>query len=86
MALYASLGFEAKEPLMLLAGVARSHPPRDIEIRPLRQDDVDACAALCRHVHGITRSSEVRLALERLRPFVAEREERITAYATTLDF
>lgn len=86
MALYASLGFDAKEPLVLLAGVARSHPPSDIEIRPLRQDDVDACAALCRHVHGITRSGEVRLALERLRPFVAEREGRITAYATTLDF
>jgi hypothetical protein len=29
MALYASLGFEAKEPLVLLAGVARSQPPSD---------------------------------------------------------
>jgi hypothetical protein len=39
---------------------------------------------LCRRVHGITRSSELRLALERFRPLVAEREGRVTGYATTL--
>jgi GNAT superfamily N-acetyltransferase len=85
MSLYASLGFEVKEPLVVLEGVPHVAAPGDIEVRPLSSDDVDACAALCERVHGITRSSEVRLALERLRPLVSEREGRVTGYATMLD-
>jgi predicted N-acetyltransferase YhbS len=85
MALYASLGFEVKEPLLVLEGAPRNRPPRDIEIRPLGPGDVDACAALCERVHGITRSSEIRLALGRFRSLVAEREGRVTGYATALE-
>jgi hypothetical protein len=85
MSLYASLGFDVKEPLVVVEGVPRGAPPRGIEVRPLSPDDVDACAALCQRVHGITRSSEVRLAIERFRPQAAEREGRLTGYATTLD-
>jgi GNAT superfamily N-acetyltransferase len=85
MSLYASLGFEVKEPLVVLEGVPRGAPPRGIEVRPLSPDDVEACVALCERVHGITRSSEIRLSLERLRPLVVEREGRVTGYATTLD-
>jgi hypothetical protein len=36
-------------------------------------------------VHGISRSSEIRLACQRFRPLAAEREGRLTGYATTLD-
>ena len=85
MSLYASLGFDVKEPLVVLEGVPCGAPPRDVEVRPLLPEDVAACAALCQRVHGITRSSEVRLALQRFRPWVAEREGRVTGYATTLD-
>lgn len=85
MSLYASLGFDAKEPLVVMEGVPRGAPPRNVEVRPLLSDDVDACAAVCQSVHGITRSSEVRLALERFRPLVAVREGRATGYATSLD-
>lgn len=85
MSLYASLGFDVKEPLAVLEGVPRGAPPPDVEVRPLSPDDVDACAAVCQRVHGITRSSEVRLALERFRPLVAVREGRVTGYATFLE-
>jgi len=85
MSLYASLGFEVKEPLVVLEGIPRGAPPPDVEVRPLSPDDVEPCTALCERVHGITRSSELRLALERFRPLVAEREGRVTGYATTLD-
>jgi predicted N-acetyltransferase YhbS len=84
MSLYASLGFEVKEPLVVLEGVPRGAPAEEVEVRPLAPADLEACSALCRRVHGITRSSELRLALERFRPLVAEREGRVTAYATTL--
>jgi GNAT superfamily N-acetyltransferase len=85
MALYASLGFELKEPLVLLEGAPRGRPPRDIEVRPLGPGDVGACTALCRRVHGIARSSEIRLALGRFRSLVADREGRVTGYATALE-
>ena len=85
MSLYASLGFDAKEPLAVMEGAPRGAPPGDVEVRPLLSDDVESCAALCRRVHGITRSSEVRLALERFRPLVAEREGRVTGYVATLE-
>lgn len=85
MSLYASLGFEVKEPLVVLAGIPRAAPPQDVEVRPLSPDDVAACTALCERVHGITRSSEIRLALERFRPLLAVREGRETGYATTLE-
>jgi len=85
MSLYASLGFEVKEPLVVLAGVARGAPPPEVGVRPLSGQDVAACAELCERVHGITRTSEIRLALERFRPLLAEREGRVTGYATTLE-
>ncbi len=84
MSLYASLGFEVKEPLAVVEGLPGAEPPGDIEVRFLSSGDVDLCAALCERVHGITRSSEVRLALERFRPLVAEREGRVTGYASML--
>jgi GNAT superfamily N-acetyltransferase len=84
MSLYTSLGFEVKDLLMVVEGVPRSETPGDVAVRPLSAGDVDACAALCERVHGITRSSEVRLAVERFRPLVAEREGRVTGYATML--
>jgi len=85
MSLYASLGFDVKEPLVVLEGIPRTGSSGEIAVRPLEPDDVDACAALCQRVHGITRSSEIRLALQGIRPLVAEREGRVTGYVTTLD-
>src|SRR5688572_9979321 len=37
MSLYASLGFEAKEPLALVQGVPGSRPAADVEVRALRE-------------------------------------------------
>jgi len=51
-ALYASVGFEAKEPLLLMHGGPMSKPSLAVEVRPLEHDDLDDCAALCRRVHG----------------------------------
>lgn len=85
LSLYASLGFEVKEPLVVLAGAPRSRAPKGVEVRPLRPEDVDSCNELSRSVHGIARPADLQLALERLGPLVVEREDRVTGYATTLD-
>lgn len=85
MALYASMGFEVREPLALFSGRPSTSAPAGIDVRPMEEADVDECAALCQKVHGITRTDEVRRS-RALGSFVAERDGRITAYATTLEF
>jgi len=84
VSLYASLGFEVKEPLLLMRGKPNGKLPSGIVLRPLEEDDLSECAALCRRVHGFDRLNELRDALKALSPLVAVREGRITAYALAL--
>lgn len=82
MALYASLGFEIKEPLMLMHGRLRGETPSEVEVRPMRRDDLEACAALCEKVHGLERTHELRDGLEVFSPFVALRAGHIVGYTS----
>jgi GNAT superfamily N-acetyltransferase len=85
LSLYNSLGFDAREPLALIRGT-----PTDAgrlsggyDARPLTEQDLPACAALCRSVHGIERSGEIRDILgSPLRPIVLLRGGEIVGYAT----
>ena len=88
LALYASLGFEVKEPTVVMTGTSSSGPTAGIEVRPLAEADLDECERLCLSVHGFERTNELRDAIQVpvLSPFVAVRDGRITAYATTLTF
>ena len=80
LSLYVSLGFEVKEPLLLLEGIFRSQPLSGVEVRLLRSEDVDECQALCNRVYGCDRTSEIKYALNNLSPLVASKEGRIVAY------
>ena len=86
VALYASLGFEGKEPLLLMRGTPRSEAVPGAVVRPLTDADVSACATLCTSVHGVERSSELRDALQLFTPFVLEREGRVTGYLSAATF
>ena len=84
--LYASLGFDVKEPLLLMRGTPRSRPKSDFSVRAMTGDDVSACARLCTAVHGYERSHELCDALRLFTPFVVEREGRITGYLSAATF
>jgi predicted N-acetyltransferase YhbS len=84
--LYASLGFDVKEPLLLMRGTPRGKPNSRANVRPMAEDDVTACARLCTAVHGYARSHELRDALRLFSPFVIERDGRITGYLTAATF
>ena len=86
LALYASLGFEVEESLVVMGGRPRTGPVPGVQVRPLTHDDLPRCEDLCRSVHGFDRSTELRDALGSpgLRPYIAIRSGRIVAYATTL--
>ncbi len=56
LSLYASLGFEVKEPLALMEGRTGGELPAGYEVRPMRDEDLGAVAELCRRVHGFERN------------------------------
>jgi predicted N-acetyltransferase YhbS len=86
VALYAALGFEVKEPLLLLRGAPRSGSVPGSAVRPLVADDLGACARLCAAVHGVERTAELRDALKAFTPCATERDGRITGYLTAPSF
>ena len=88
LSLYASLGFEVKEPAVVMNGMPRSGLPAGVAVRPLKDSDLEQCEQLCLTVHGFERTNELRDALQIpvFSPSVVLRDDRITAYATTLTF
>jgi hypothetical protein len=86
MALYASLGFAAREPVVRVTGSLRGGASTDHEVRPMEAADLDACERLGSGVHGFARSGELgdALAMPMLEPFVALRGGRVVAYASSV--
>jgi len=81
LSLYASVGFEVREPMALVSGLPKSPPADDVGVRPMRAEDVAACEALCRSIYGFERR-EIHDRPERFQPTVALREGRVVAYAS----
>ncbi len=86
LALYESLGFDVKEPVAVVTGKPRTDPFGEMQVRPLQEDDLGGCEALCKKVHGYERSDELRDAMQAFTPFVAVRNGRIVAYASAVSF
>lgn len=86
MPLYASLGFEVEEPLVLMRGKPSGRAAGGGEVRPFREAELAACGALCERVHGWDRSGELRDAMGMFRPMVLLREGRVAAYASAPTF
>lgn len=80
MSLYAALGFEVREPLVLLKGKPASRARTNVEVRPLAPGDLDACAALCERAHGYPRTGEMRDAVKYSACFGVVRDGRVVAY------
>jgi hypothetical protein len=86
LSLYESLGFDVKEPVALVTGKPRSGPDRRVQTRPLEENDLEECEALCKNVHGYERTNELRDAMQAFAPFVAVRDGQVVAYASTVSF
>lgn len=84
MSLYASLGFEVKEPLALMEGKLKGEVSKDMTVRQMMSEDLAECAELHKKVHGFTRTGELSLCLQGFKPFVALRERKMVAYASTV--
>ena len=86
LALYEMLGFDVKEGVAVVTGNPRERALPDHEVRPLEDQDLDACEELCLAVHGYERTNELRDAKQAFTPFVALRDGRIVAYASAVSF
>jgi predicted N-acetyltransferase YhbS len=87
LSLYTRLGFDAVAPCIVMQGQPRDEPAGNVEVRPLTEDDLDECAALCKKVHGFERTGALRDSVEGpMAPFVAVRDGRIVAYACAVNF
>ena len=79
LALYASLGFDVKEPLAYMTLSSAGHV--DDAFRPATPADYDAMDALCRDVYRISRKGEYATLIAVGFPaFVLDRGGRITGY------
>jgi GNAT superfamily N-acetyltransferase len=85
LSLYTSLGFEVTASCVVMSGTPEGRAER-VDVRPLAEDDLEECEALCEKVHGFTRTGALRDALQVFAPQAAVRDGRIVAYATTLNF
>jgi acetyltransferase (GNAT) family protein len=85
-ALYASFDMELKETLALMTGKLSGGAPAGVEVRPLEERDLPACGELCKRVHGVARTNELGGARQMFKSFVAVRDGRVTAYASSVTF
>jgi predicted N-acetyltransferase YhbS len=86
MSFYAKLGFDIREPFAALQGEPVAARIPGYTVRGATQQDLDACNALCVHVHGHDRSGELQDALSQAAASVVERQGRITGYTTGIGF
>jgi len=86
LSLYASLGFDVREPLIHMEGVVEGQVPAEYEVRKLETNDLAECAALCRNAIGTDRTNELVATPPVFPSFVAIRDGRIRAYATAPHF
>ncbi len=82
LSLYAFLGFDVKEPLVLMQPSPAPNP--DDTIRPVSDADLPAIEELSRRIYGVSRRNEVATALGGgfSPPLLRERRGRITGYFT----
>jgi GNAT superfamily N-acetyltransferase len=86
LSLYTKLGFLTREPISTMQGPAMKTALPGYSVRSARKDDYFECNRICHAVHGHDRAGELEDALKQGSAVVAERDGRITAYATALAF
>ncbi|MEE8332818.1 MAG: GNAT family N-acetyltransferase, partial [Alphaproteobacteria bacterium] len=79
--LYASFGFEVKEPLLSMVGKPDGAAPvSGYDVRPMQEADFSGCEALHERVHGFSRANELRDQFVAGTVIVALRDGKVVAY------
>jgi predicted N-acetyltransferase YhbS len=86
LSLYASLGFDIREPLSCFQGRTRERGVPGCSVRAAVDADLNDCNALSLRVHGFDRGIEIVQGIESGTAVLVERGDRITGYASSLAF
>jgi len=86
LALYAKLGFEVREPLVVLQGAPLEIKFPDYTVRRARVEDLETCNVLCRRIFGYDRGDELRDAVTAGTATLVERDNRCSGYATLIGY
>lgn len=86
LALYASLGFEVREPISTMQGkpIQETIPGRSV--RTATESDIESCNAICKAVHGHDRNGELQDSIKQGSAKVVLHENKITGYTCGLTF
>ncbi|MBV8550322.1 MAG: GNAT family N-acetyltransferase [Acidobacteriaceae bacterium] len=86
LALYAKLGFDAREPISIMQGPPIKRTVDGCAVRPAKEDDMEAASRICERVHGHSRAGELRDGIGQGTAFIVERNGRITGYTCAIGF
>lgn len=86
LALYLRLGFEVREPLVLVSGAVPIRGRHKAAVRKATPHDIEACGELCTIAHGFAREFELSAAIEQQVATVAVCDDRIVGYAAGFGF
>jgi predicted N-acetyltransferase YhbS len=86
LSLYASLGFEVREPVACMQGAPIAAQIPGCHVRSAVEADLSTCNQLCERVHGHDRGGELADSIGQGTAVVVERSGRISAYATAMAF
>ena len=86
LSLYTSLGFDVREPLVVMQGRTRERSIPGCNVRPATSTDIEASNALSQRIHGFDRGSDLAHSIQQGSALVVERAGRITGYTTGLAF
>ncbi|HKR26218.1 MAG TPA: GNAT family N-acetyltransferase [Acidobacteriaceae bacterium] len=86
LSLYASLGFDIREPLACMQGRTQERGIPGCLVRSGQPADEADCNAISRRVHGFDRGAELAQAIRNGTARVVERAGRVTGYTTNLGF
>jgi len=86
LSLYATLGFDAREPLSVMQGSPIRKKLEGYTVRSASIADLDACNRVSLKVHGHHRGGDLADSIAQGSAAVVERHGRITAYCSSLAF
>jgi GNAT superfamily N-acetyltransferase len=86
LSLYATLGFDAREPVSVMQGQPLRKQVEGCTVRAARASDLEDCNRVCRNIHGHDRGGELWDAIQQGTAVVVERQKRITGYSTIMAF
>jgi len=86
LSLYATLGFDAREPLSVMQGPAIKRKLEGCSVRPATMADLNDCNRVCVQVHGHHRGGDLADSIAQGTSALVERHGRVTAYCSNLAF